>query len=84
MSAVKITDRVSSVGILNPILRIFDIVMKTDYGTTYNSYIVKGSEKTALIETCHLTYFDQYLNNIREVCNPEDIDYIILNHCLPL
>lgn len=83
MPAIKITDSVSSVGILNPILRIFDIVMKTDYGTTYNSYIVKGSEKTALIETCHLTYFDQYVNNIREVCNPEDIDYIILNHCEP-
>ncbi len=83
MPAIKITDSVSSVGILNPILRIFDIVMKTDYGTTYNSYIVKGSEKTALIETCHLTYFDRYLDNIREVCDPKDIDYIILNHCEP-
>ncbi len=83
MSAVKITDRVSSVGILNPILRIFDVVMKTEYGTTYNSYIVRGSEKTALIETCHLTYFDQYVKNIREVCDPKDIDYIILNHCEP-
>ena len=83
MPNAKISDAVSYVGILNPILRIFDVVMKTEYGTTYNSYVVRGSEKTALIETCHLTYFDEYLKNIREVCDPADIDYIILNHCEP-
>ena len=49
MAAEKITDGIWSVGILNPNLRVFDIVMTTDYGTTYNSYLVKGSEKTALI-----------------------------------
>lgn len=83
MPAVKITDNITSVGILNPILRIFDIVMKTEYGTTYNSYVIKGSEKTALIETCHLTYFEQYVKNIREVTDLSDIDYIVLNHCEP-
>lgn len=83
MGARKITETIHSVGVLNPILRIFDIIMRTDYGTTYNSYIVRGKEKTALIETCHLTYFEQYLENIREVCNPAEIDYIILNHCEP-
>lgn len=83
MSARKITNSISSVGVLNPIMRIFDVVMKTDYGTTYNSFIVKGANKTALIETCHLTYWEQYFSNIKEVCEPETIDYIILNHCEP-
>ena len=83
MPVVKISDSISYVGILNPILRIFDVVMKTEYGTTYNSYVVKGSEKTALIETCHLSYFEQYLKNIREVTELADIDYIVLNHCEP-
>lgn len=83
MAAIKVTENIYSVGILNPIMRIFDVVMRTDYGTTYNSYVVKGEQKTALIETCHKTYFDQYLNNIREVVEPEKIDYIILNHCEP-
>ena len=83
MPVRQITDAISTVGILNPIMRIFDVVMRTDYGTTYNSYIVRGKDKTALIETCHLTYFDQYLENIRAVCPPEEIDYIILNHCEP-
>ncbi|WP_343252391.1 FprA family A-type flavoprotein [Ligaoa zhengdingensis] len=83
MAARKVTDGVMSVGILNPIMRIFDVVMRTDYGTTYNSYVVRGREKTALIETCHLTYWEQYWKNIQEACDPATIDYIILNHCEP-
>ena len=83
MSAVKITDGIYSVGIQNPNLRVFDIVMTTESGTTSNSYIVKGSEKTALIETCHEGFFDLYLNNIREVCPLEQIDYIVMNHNEP-
>jgi flavorubredoxin len=71
-----------SVGVLNPNMRVFDIVMRTDYGTSYNSYIVKD-EKTALIETCHKTFFDEYLQNIREVTELEDIDYIVLSHTEP-
>lgn len=83
MSAIKITENLYSVGILNPAMRIFDVIMKTDYGTSYNSYILKGKEKTALIEVSHADFFDSYLNNIKEVCEPSDIDYIILNHCEP-
>lgn len=83
MSAISIAPGLWSVGILNPNMRIFDVVMRTEYGTSYNSYVLKGAEKTALIETCHLTYFDRYLENIQEVTDPQKIDYIILNHCEP-
>ena len=83
MSATKVTDHIWSVGILNPNMRVFDIVMTTDYGTSYNSYVLKGSEKNALIECCHKTYFNQYLANIREAIDPEKIDYIVLNHNEP-
>lgn len=83
MSAAKIVDGIYSVGIQNPNMRVFDIVMTTESGTTYNSYIVKGSEKTALIETCHEGFFELYLDNIREVCPLEQIDYIVMNHNEP-
>ena len=39
------------VGALDPNLKVFDIIMYTKFGTTYNSYLVKGNEKTALFET---------------------------------
>lgn len=83
MSSVKITDSMASVGILNPALRVFDIIMQTAYGTSYNSYVLKGTDKTVLFEACHKKYFDQYLANIREFTDPAEIDYIVLNHNEP-
>ncbi|MFZ2539693.1 MAG: FprA family A-type flavoprotein [Oscillospiraceae bacterium] len=83
MSINKITSDVYSVGVLNPNLRIFDIVMETKYGTTYNSYIIKGSEKTALIETSHLDFFDSYIENLKEACELSSIEYLIMNHNEP-
>ena len=48
----RIKEGIYEVGALNPAMRVFDIVMTTDYGTSYNSYLVKGQEKTALIDVC--------------------------------
>lgn len=79
----KITNNIFSVGVLNPALRVFDVVMRTEFGTSYNSYIIKGCEKTALVEVCHASFFEYYLDNIKEVCDPAEIDYIVLNHCEP-
>lgn len=83
MSSVKITEDIYSVGILNPSMRVFDIVMTTDYGTSYNAYLIKGSEKTALVETCHKTFFKHFLENVEEICPLEEVDYVILNHNEP-
>jgi flavorubredoxin len=70
------------VGVLNPNMRIFDIVMRTEYGTSYNSYIVKG-EKIALIDGCHEKCTQQYIQNIQEVVPLNKIDYLVVNHCEP-
>ena len=48
MSAIQLREGVWSVGVLNPALRVFDIVMESRYGTSYNAYLVTGGEKTAL------------------------------------
>ena len=32
-------------GVQNPDLRIFDVIMRTEWGTSYNSYLIQGSEK---------------------------------------
>ncbi|MBR2743112.1 MAG: FAD-dependent oxidoreductase [Clostridia bacterium] len=64
-------------------LRVFDIVMRTEFGTTYNSYILKGSEKTALFETAKLKFYDEYIESVKAVTNVADIDYIIVDHTEP-
>ncbi|MDR0406058.1 MAG: FprA family A-type flavoprotein [Clostridiales bacterium] len=83
MSAYKISEGIYAVGVQNPNLRVFDIIMKTEFGTTYNAYLVKGAEKTALIETVHAGFFDEYIDNLKQVCDVNSIDYLILNHCEP-
>lgn len=70
------------VGVQDPTLRIFDIVCDTEFGTTYNAYLVKG-EKSALIESVHDKFADRYIKNIQEIMRIEDIDYIICNHTEP-
>lgn len=79
---LKIKDDVYFVGTLNPNLRVFDIIMTTEYGTSYNAYLVVG-EKIALVETVHNKFKNVLFDNIKEICPLEKIDYIILNHTEP-
>lgn len=81
--AEKINEGVYWVGVQDPDLRIFDIVMTTEYGTSYNSYLIMGGEKTVLIETVKDKFFDEFLANLQEVTALEKIDYLIVNHTEP-
>ncbi len=83
MGALLAKENIWYVGVQDPDLRVFDIIMHSDYGTSYNSYLVKGSEKTVLFETSKEAFFDEFLANIREVCDPAEIDYIVVNHTEP-
>jgi flavorubredoxin len=69
-------------GALHPDLRIFDIIMRTKNGTTYNSYLVKG-EKIAVIDTVKGKFSSQFLQNIGDLVDPANIDYIIVQHTEP-
>ena len=82
MSAIKLKENVYSVGVLNPALRVFDIIMESSYGTSYNAYLITG-EKNVLIDTVHAPYFDEYLNNIQSVIDVSKIDYLIMDHTEP-
>lgn len=83
MGALKAMDNLYYVGVLDKDLKVFDIIMTTEYGTTYNSYILKGKNKTVLFETVKDKFYDEFMSNLNEVCNPADIDYIVVNHTEP-
>jgi flavorubredoxin len=84
MKTLKLKDNIYWVGSLDPELRVFDIIMNTEFGTSYNSYVVKGSEKTALIETVKLKFFDDYMEKLNELnVSVSDVDYIVVNHTEP-
>ena len=79
----KITEDLFWVGALDPNLKIFDIIMETKFGTSYNSYLLRGSEGLALFETVKEKFFDEHLEKIRSVINLEDINYVVVNHTEP-
>jgi flavorubredoxin len=79
---LSLTDSVRWIGVPDQDIRTFDIVMHTEYGTTYNSYIVEA-EKKAIIDVAKAKFSDTYIKKIKEVTNPADIEYIILNHTEP-
>ena len=58
---------------------IFDELIPLEHGTTYNSYLIKGSEKTAIIDTMYPPFLDLYIKNFEEN-GIEKVDYIIANH----
>ena len=79
---INIKDDVKWVGVLDYDIVTFDVVMETEFGTTYNSYFI-DAEKKALIETSKEKFWDVYLEKLKKVADPSQIDYIILNHTEP-
>lgn len=52
----------------------------THRGSSYNAYLVKSGDKTVLIDTVKRPYFEYYLDEIKQICDPAEIDYLIMNH----
>jgi len=59
--------------------RLFDALIPLPDGTSYNSYLIKGSEKTALIDTVDSTMEDVLLNHLNQL-GVKTIDYVVANH----
>lgn len=79
---LDVTDDVKWIGVLDFDLVTFDIIMETKYGTTYNSYFI-NADKKAIIETSKDKFKDIYLQKVKKVTDPEEIQYIILDHTEP-
>lgn len=81
--ALKLRENFYWAGILDDTLRVFDIIMYTEFGTTYNSYVYKAGDKVILFETVKEKFFDEYLKELKEVADITRIDYLVVNHTEP-
>ncbi|SMC20046.1 Flavorubredoxin [Clostridium acidisoli DSM 12555] len=79
MSSEKIKENIYWVGVKDENLRVFDIIMETKKGSTYNSYLI-DDEKVAVIDTVKNGFYDEFLGNIKEVIGERKVDYIIVQH----
>lgn len=83
MKAVEIRKDWYWVGNLDPELRVFDVIMETEFGTSYNSFILKGSEKTVLFEATKLKCYDEFVDKVKSITPIEEIDYLVVSHTEP-
>lgn len=79
---LDVTLDVKWIGVLDYDIVTFDVVMETKYGTTYNSYFINANKKV-IIETSKDKFTDVYLNKVKRVTDPNEIQYIILDHTEP-
>ena len=79
----KISEGVYWVGARDWNRRLFDALIPLPRGTTYNSYLVIGESKKALIDTVNPGFEKELEDKIRKVVDPSEIDYVIMNHAEP-
>jgi NADH oxidase (H2O-forming) len=79
---IDVTSDVKWIGVLDYDILTFDIVMNTEYGTTYNSYFI-NAEKKAIVEGSKEKFSDVHIRKLTSVVDPTELQYIILDHTEP-
>lgn len=83
MEVVKLKEDFYWIGAQDPDLRVFDIIMETKFGTTYNSYLLKTDEGIILFESVKEKCVDEYIEHINHIGSIDDVKYIVCNHTEP-
>lgn len=79
----ELSNDVYWVGVRDWNRRLFDALIPLPRGTTYNSYLVVGTQKKALIDTVNPGFEKEWEEKISKVMNPGDVDYVVMNHAEP-
>ena len=80
---VSLAPGVFWIGALDPQLRVFDVILKTANGTSYNAYCVRGETGVAIIDTVKAEYADTFFQRLEQVAAYDEITVIVLNHLEP-
>jgi flavorubredoxin len=77
MNLRKIRENVDWLGVIDWDRRLFDSLIPLPDGTSYNAYLIRGSEKTALIDTVDPPFWPVLEEQLRDVAK---VDYLISHH----
>jgi len=83
MKPIALAPGVFWIGTLDPQLRVFDVILKTANGTTYNAYCVRGETGVAVIDTVKAEFADTFFERLEQVARYDEITVIVLNHLEP-
>ncbi|MCK5410178.1 MAG: MBL fold metallo-hydrolase, partial [Candidatus Heimdallarchaeota archaeon] len=79
----EITKDVCYIGVNDHETDLFEGLWPIPEGVSYNSYLVKGEEKVAIIDLVKILFVDEFLTNIEKKVSFDQIDYIVMNHIEP-
>jgi flavorubredoxin len=79
MGMQEIRPGIHFVGAIDWDRRLFDELIPLPMGTSYNAYVIKGSQKTALLDTVDPTKTHILLQNLHEA-GVTKLDYIVAHH----
>lgn len=83
MNIREIEKKIYYVGVNDRVKHRFEGLWPLPYGVSYNSYIVAGDEKVALIDGVSIDEVREYFRNIHEIAGDRKIEYLIINHMEP-
>ena len=64
-------------------IKYFEALWEIPEGITYNAYLLFGGDKTVLFDGWKKNYADLFIEKLREILDPMDIDYIVVHHMEP-
>jgi flavorubredoxin len=76
---MELRPNIYAVGAIDWDRRLFDELIPLPDGTSYNAYLIKGSEKTALLDAVDPTKTEVLIDNLVKA-GTDKIDYLVAHH----
>ncbi len=83
MKTLEIKENLYYIGVIDHDLKVFDVAVRTDYGTSYNSYLLKTKDGGVLFEGVKKEFQKEYLENIESLVPLNEVKYLVVTHTEP-
>lgn len=83
MTTHKLSDKVYYIGVNDRVTPRFESLWPLPSGVSYNSYLVTGGEKTAIIEGVEVSHALEQIAHIRAILGDRHPDYLVIDHMEP-
>lgn len=84
MRRAAITSKVSYIGVNDRTTHLFESMWPLPYGVSYNSYLVDGGDKVAVIDGVEASFALRQIEHIKAILGADRTpDYLVINHMEP-
>lgn len=80
---MTIADDIKYVGVNDHDVDLFEGQYVVPRGMAYNSYVVLGAEKTAVMDTVDARFFEEWSGNVKAALAGRVLDYLVVQHMEP-